>query len=325
MPILNSDLLYNQKIKQQQVVLQEFEQVIYKRELIKYIKTAYYHYLSATEAINIYRSALDRALEGKRVNESLLANGKGLPAYVLRAQSEVETTKAQLVSSEKQAHNGQLYFNFLLNRDSSAPIDKEENFELSAITASLAENVDSSQREELKQVSEAMSLNQTILKMNKLYWSPKLSGFVDFGSQAQNWEFNNQSRYYLLGVQLDVPLFAGFTNRNKVHQSELDVKNAELNYSLVNKQLDMSAQISKNSLTTALLEYQASQKQLEAAQSYQRLIDKGYAEGVNSFIETVDARTQLTAAQLQTNINRYRLLISQANFERETASNSLTN
>ncbi|MCU0358667.1 MAG: TolC family protein, partial [Cyclobacteriaceae bacterium] len=91
MPIFNTDLIYNRKITQQQVLLQDYEVAIYKRELIRNIKVAYFSYLSAREGVAIYESALTRALEGKRVNESLLANGKGLQAYVLRSQSEIET------------------------------------------------------------------------------------------------------------------------------------------------------------------------------------------------------------------------------------------
>lgn len=324
-PIFNSDLIYNQKIKQQQIVMQEFEQDIYKRELVKNIKVAYFNYLRATEATRIYESALDRAQEGMRVNESLLANGKGLPAYVLRAQSEVENTKAQLVSSERQAHNAQLYFNFLLNRVPEASIVKDPNLTLDSTIVLLKDNPEAIQREEIRQVQEAISLNETVLKMNKLYSSPKLSGFVDLGSQYPNWKFNDQSRYYLFGVQLDVPLFAGFTNRHRLSQSALDIKSAELNYSVVTRQVNMGTQIAQNGLITALQNFQSAQKQLEAAQSYQRLIDKGYKEGVNTFIETVDARAQLTSAQLQLTISQYEVMIAQTNYERETASFPLSN
>jgi outer membrane protein TolC len=100
----------------------------------------------------------------------------------------------------------------------------------------------------------------------------------------------------------------------------LDVKQNELNQSLIKNQLALSAQQSYNSLVTANQNYSSSQKQLQAAQSYQNLIDKGYKEGVNTFIESVDARNQLTSAQLQVTLNQYKLLIAHANLERETAS-----
>lgn len=320
--LINSDLIYNKKIVQQQVLLQEFEQEIYKRELIRNIKIAYFNYLSVTESVNIYRSALTRALESKRVNESLLANGRGLPAYILRSESEIENIKSQITDSEKQAHNAQLYFNFLLNRNLAEPINLEfqPKTELDSTAEKLTGEPSIQQREELKQLRELTSVQQNVLKKNKLFWSPKLNGFVDLGSQAENWRFNDQSRYYLLGFQVDVPLFAGFNNRHTINRAKLDVKNSELNYALVNQQLAMTANVAKNAVQSAYQSYLSAKKQLEAAQSYQRLIDKGYKEGVNTFIESIDARNQLTAAQLLLTISQYRVLIAQASYERETAT-----
>jgi outer membrane protein TolC len=326
LPIVNSDLLYNKKIRQQQVMLQEFEVDIYKRELIRNIKVAYFGYLSAREAVNIYKSALVRSQEGKRVNESLLSNGKGLAAYILRSQSEIETLNAQITDAENQVHNAQLYFNFLLNRGSEEPIVSEYNSqaELDVVALTLGQEASAQNREELKQVREAASLSQTVLKMNKHFWTPRLNGFVDLGSQQSDWKFNNQSRYSLVGVQLDIPLFAGFTNRNKIGLARLDAQSSELNTTLTSQQLNMSANIARNALETAHQSYRSSLKQLEAAQSYQRLIDKGYREGVNTFIEAVDARNQLTGAQLLVTINQYRVLSANANMERETATYELS-
>ena len=325
MPILNTDLIYNRKIRQDQILLQEFEVTIYKRELVRTIKVAYFTYLGAREGVSIYQSALTRAMEGKRVNESLLANGKGLPAYVLRSESEIENIKAQLVDAERQIENAQLYINFLLNRNPDEAITTTFSATENLLNASflIQEPVSVQKREELIQIETLKELNENILSMNKLFWSPKISGFVDMGAQAENLKYNSNANYYLIGVQLDMPLFAGFTNRNKIAQSRLEIKTTELSVQQVNRQLTMSTQISKNALVSAYQNYQSAQKQLEAAQSYNRLIEKGYKEGVNTFIEAVDARNQLTSAQLLVTLNQYRVLIAEASLERETAGYEL--
>jgi outer membrane protein len=322
LPILNTDLLYNHKIQQQKAVLQEFEVIIYKRELVENIKVAYFNYLAATEIVKIYKGALEFAKEGRRVNASLLSNGRGLPAYLLRAESEVENIHSQITDSERQAHNAQLYFNFLLNRDGEALIMVDEN-EIKQFVLredDLMESPAPSSREELIQLRQLVALNQTILRMDQSFWIPKISGFADIGSQSQNWAFDNQSRYYLVGLQLDIPLFAGLTNRNKIQMAKLDVKNSELDYSIKSKQLDMRMRAVNNEFITARQNYRSAEKQLEAARSYQRLIDKGFNEGSNTFIETLDARAQLTAAQLKVIISQYHIMIADAHYERELAS-----
>ncbi|NBP70942.1 MAG: TolC family protein, partial [Cytophagia bacterium] len=110
---------------------------------------------------------------------------------------------------------------------------------------------------------------------------------------------------------------------HRIQQAKLDVKNAELNRSLVANQLKMTTQFARNSVSTAYQNYVSAQKQYEAALSYQKLIDKGYKEGVSTFIESIDARNQLTTTQLLLNINRYKVLVAAANLERETAAFSL--
>lgn len=321
-PIINTDIIYNKRIAQQQLVLKEYEVQIYKRDLVKEIKIAYYNYLSALAAVDIYKSGLALAKEGLRVNEKLLENGKGLPAYVLRSQSEVESVNATLLDAEQKVTNARLYFNFLLNRDANEAIititnDKSELAKVEGLLAGL--NI-SSQREELKALGQVESINRNVQKMNSQFAVPKLGAFLDVGTQSEGFHFNSNTRYYMLGLQLEIPIFSGNRNSNKQKESSLDLRNAELNSNLVAQQLTLSAKVSQNNLRSAYQTYQSSQKQFEAASTYLRLIDRGYLAGANSFVETIDARNQFTSSKILVNINFYKVLIAMANMERETAA-----
>lgn len=143
---------------------------------------------------------------------------------------------------------------------------------------------------------------------------------MDLGSQAEQMRFNDQSRYLMLGLQFDLPLYSGNRNRIKIKQSQLELADASLNREHIQQQLKVSSQVAKNNLLAAWQNYQSSLKQLEAAVSYQRLIDKGYKAGTNTYIETIDARNQLTTAQLSTLVNKYNVLLAAAELERETAT-----
>ncbi|MDP3583276.1 MAG: TolC family protein, partial [Ignavibacteria bacterium] len=133
-----------------------------------------------------------------------------------------------------------------------------------------------------------------------------------------------KSRYYLFGLQLDMPIFEAFRNQSKIDEAELNLHNTELELQNITAQLRVSTNIASNAVTTANQNYLSAVKQLDAAKSYHNLIMKGYQEGINSFIETVDARTQLLSSELSTNINKYKILISVANYERELATNKIT-
>lgn len=323
LPIINSDLIFNRQIQEQQVAIQNDELDIYKKELIRSIRVAYFTYLSAEKAVAIYEQSLVLAKEGKRVNESLVANGKGLPAYLIRSDAEIEKLNAQITEAKLQATNAQLYFNFLLNRDGASAIDTNYDDQpalaRAAQIAAIAQPA-ASQREELRMMNHAIGINQTVIRMNRFFWTPKVGAFLDLGSQASGWEFNSQSRYYLAGVQLDFPLFSGFRNRYKITQSKFDLQFSQLNLQLMTRQFELSAAVARNAVNAAYANYLSAQKQQDAAITYRQLIDKGYQEGVNTFIETLDARSQQTQAQLATSIARYKILTELANYDRETAS-----
>lgn len=319
MPLVNTDLIYNRKIKAESVKISAYEAEVYKTELTKEIKTAYYNYLSALKSQAIYESALQLAGEGKRVNESLVKNGKAVPAYVLRSESEMQNVQADLSDAVNKTTNARLYFNFLINTSSDRSIDtsgaSSANFAL--IEQYLQGNGDGSQRSELKLMQSASSLQGHLLSMNKAFRVPKLSAFVDAGSQASDWEYTHETRYYFAGVKLEVPLFAWGANDLKVKQARLDLKNQQLSNTNNQNGIRLSVEIARNNLRTAYENYKSAQKQLEAASTYHNLIEKGYREGVSTFIESVDGRTQLTMASQKVVLNLYRLQTAQAAFERE--------
>ncbi|HEY0677243.1 MAG TPA: TolC family protein [Chitinophagaceae bacterium] len=323
MPLINPDIRINKEIRHQQTLLQQNEIDIYKRTLVKELKIAYYNYLVAGNAVAIYRNAQELVDQNLRVNESLLRNGKGLPAYVSRAESEVKQVSSQLQSALNDQKNAKAYFNFLLNRSLTDSIVVKEP-ELDESRLPLLESTGNvSSREELKSLDLARSINQSVLKMNRSFRTPKLNAFLDLASQGFDFRFNNKSFFYLGGLQLQVPIFTGKRNLYKIEQTTLDSEALRINTAQVKQQIELAAFVSQNAVVTSYNNYRAAVKQQEAARNYFKLIDRGFKEGVNSFIEFLDARNQLTTAQLQTTINKFKVFSALAEHERQTASYSI--
>jgi len=325
MPIYNRDISINKEIQSQTLGIQKTDILVYKRELVKNIKLAYLNYLMAFKAVEIYQNGLLLAQEGKKINEKLLSNGKGLPAYILRSENEIVQLTSQISEAEKQVESAKMYFNFLLNRELLTEI--KTNYNEQEALAMLKKNqlADVDQREELSMLKQDISLQQSLVKMNESFYLPKLNGYLNVGSQSSNWDFNKKSTYYLLGMQLDIPIFAGKRNLNKIKQSAMDVDLAKKTLDLTSKQVNLALQIAQKNLAQTWVAFRASQKQIDVANTYQRLIEKGYREGVNTYIETLDARNQWTNAQLALNLNQFKILIAAAQVEREAASYPIKN
>ncbi len=317
-PLFNTDLYSNKTIQGQQIAMKQHEVSAYRRLLVLDIKSAYFQYLSAVAETRILESALALVNRNVAVNESLLKNGKALPANFLRSKSEAENVKAALNSADNRVANAKRYFNFLLNRDPDAEIDV--NFTANEVALADTTSLSVEGREELQMIRTLKGISQSTLRMNKLARLPKVNAFLDLGSQASDWEWNQNSMYYLFGVQLSIPIFQGMRNATTIRQSENEVRKNELNLTHSSQQLALAAQIARNDLHTAIRNYSASHEQLKSARSYFNLIDKGYQQGVNSLIEFLDARNQLTSSQLQQNLKLFGMLTASAKLEYETAS-----
>ena len=99
-----------------------------------------YNQLAAEAAVKIYESALALVNKNIEINESLLRNGKSLPANVLRSKSEAERVKADLNNAKNQVTNAKKYFNFLLNRDLETKVNTDQVlFENSGLIADTTE------------------------------------------------------------------------------------------------------------------------------------------------------------------------------------------
>jgi outer membrane protein len=324
-PLVNTDLYINRSIQSQQVMVKQYDLDAYKRQLVLEIKTAYFNLLSAEAAAKIYESASILVKKNVETNESLLRNGKSLPANLIRSKSEAERVRADLNSARNQVTNARNYLNFLLNRPLDQVIVTQDTSLESIPLITDTTSTPVARREELQMLKTQREINASSLRLYQLSRLPKISAFMDLGTQASDWKYNSDSRYYLVGVQLSIPIFQGFRNNISIRQSKLEIQKTEQNLQNTTRQLELAATLAKNQLQTTLENYHAAQEQLKSAQSYFHLIDKGYKEGINSLIEFLDARNQLTASQLQVNLRQLEVLTADARVERETASYSIKN
>ena len=324
-PVVNTDVYYNSKIRQQQVTLSEYEIDTYRQELTKDIETAYYHFCLATDGVAIYKSAFGLVKKNLEVNESLLRNGKGLPANVLRAESELEQILSRLKEAENQVRNSRFYFNFLLNRSIGDSIIFEDLPLPEDVDKRLAATPYVDKRSELMALGTVSHIRQLELDWDQRYMVPKINIFAHFGSQASDWAFDSQSRYFLAGAQLSVPIFEGLRNRVKISKTRLEIDDVRNQKELAEKQFNMAANIARNNLSTAIVNLNSARKQYHSAKAYFNLIEKGYAGGLNSLIEYMDARNQLTSSEIHIKINRYKVLSAYSELKRQTAGSEMKN
>jgi outer membrane protein TolC len=322
MPLLNAELKYNQAIKNEQISLQQTEIQVYKRELVKDIKLAYINYLKATEALKIYENTLKLLRESERVNESLIKNGSANPTVLIRTRNEISKFDAEIDAARGNQKNAAAYFNFLLNRDFSEKITLD-SLGKEGLKFDLAEG----HREELDKIKTGIEINRQILGLNQSYKKWKIGASLDVGSQGRfaqiagaDKNFFSPNAFVLLGVSFDLPVYSFGRNQLKVKQSEMEIASLDAQMQQVRNQLDLQAEMAKNSLNSAKEIYESKASQVSTAERYYRDMMRRYKEGNLNFIELLDAQTQITTAQLQQSISLFDVWTKWVELERAKAS-----
>jgi len=326
MPLINSEIYYNKRMKQQAISLEQASVNVYKRSLVKDIKTAYYQYYQALQAIKIYKSALELVDKNITVNESLYKNGVRNSTSLTRAEAEKHKVMAMITEAENNSKNARAYFNFLLNRGQDEPIAIDSLAE-QLVGAENEFNLEASigHREELQQLGIKKDILQLNTGMEKSYLVPHLNTFLDLGSQAFNWEVNNQSRYYFFGLSLDWNVFAWGQHKYKIQQAALDVNTTEAQIDETEKAFHLQLVQAINNYNTAVSGYQDAISQRTYSEKYYTDQAKAYKEGELLYIELLDAQNQLTLARLQVSLAYAKVQIAKAEAERAQASYPLNN
>jgi outer membrane protein len=314
-PIFNKDIKHNQAIKSKEIALYEADIKIYENELASDIRKAYFNYCTAVEAKQIYASATGLVTQNLKVNQSLVNNGKGLIANVLRAESEVENVAAKSVEAENQRLNAKAYFNFLINEKLTDSITYGP-LSIAGILVEKRAEININNRAEFKKLEAAIGVNKAVLEFNKDYKKPKIGSFLDLGLQNNVPKFNAQTPYLLLGLQLELPIYNGGREPLKIQQKQLNLQALDLQRNQVEKQLTLAATVAQNNLQTEMALYQSATKKVTALRSYFKLVERGFKEGTNPFIEFIDARNQLTLSELQVSIQMYKILMAKTELER---------
>jgi outer membrane protein TolC len=326
LPLINTEIWYAQKIRKESITLQQATVNVYKRSLVKDIKTAYYQYYQAAKAVEIYNTALAQVQENIRVNKSFLDNGVRNSTALTRAQAEQQKIETSITEAQNKQQNAQAYFNFLLNQSFTNDIILDSTVftpALAGIPEAGGSTQASGSREELVQLDQQKKIADLQYKLSSSYLIPKLSTFLDLGTQAYNWNVDNKSRYYMWGVNLQWDLFAGGQRKYKAKQAASDIQVIQASYNETNNALQLEVNTAQNNYRTAVASFTNAQTQLQFSEKYYNDQLKVYKAGQLLYIELLDAQNQLTNAKLQLSVAFAQVQTALAEIERTQASYKL--
>jgi len=323
-PVFNPEIYFNYKAQKELISVQDAQKRAYENELKYNITAAYYQYLQSEESITIYIKTRELLTELLKLNQRLVANDKATKDVALNAAYELDKIEFQLAQAVKNNEVAKSFFNFLINRDLSSPIDKDSTIRasLTAKTA-LPELTETAlrQRQEIRQLQGALDANGQVISLAKgNSYLPKINAVGDLGYQGFKYKFNNDQQYWLAQFSLSWDLFKGGEKRAKVQQAKLDYQVTENRLEQLKKQIELQVIQSYYGLEATHQSYRAAQSGIRNAEKSFQIIRTKYFEGQALLIEYMDAQNKLTTARLAETIGAYEVLISEAALHRTIAN-----
>jgi outer membrane protein len=316
-PVLNTAILNNQKIQANLSEAEKHSVDIYKRELIKEVKTAYFNYGKAQAAVELFENTMDLVTENVRTANSLFENHKVTKDAVYAAQAQQKSVEQQLAEAQKNEQVAAAFFNFLLNRDYSTSIETApiEEQPLTAWSLEEARRQAFRSREEFQQLNHFLSASQDQVKMNKDALIPNLNLVVDYGVQGTNYALNQDSDFAMGSLVMTWDL-VDFKRKHKVQQSRIAREEVSKQKEEIYQQIGLQVVSAFYELEASRKSIVAARAEVQSARQAFRLVDKKYRQSQANQVEFVDARTRLTNAEQNLIIAQYDYQIQIAEYER---------
>lgn len=321
-PIFHPALIANYKLRANLSEVEQSQVSIFKRHIIKDIKSAYYIYLQTLQVLEILDETRTLLEENLRISKNLVKNDKATEDIVFRAEADLALLEQEVAEAEKNKLVAVKYFNFLLNRDLDAPIKADYDQllplpEIGDFEAALRHAF--AHREEFRQMTSAIEAVSNQVELAQSNYLPSVTAVFDYGFLAEKYVFNSEFDFWMASFVLDWSLFTGGQNKAKKAQAALDKKRLETQKVEIEKQILLEVQEEYESLKASRLGIDAAIQQEKSAKSNFDIVSKKFEYGMTPQIVYLDAQNVYIKAAVNKTITYATYLIQYAEFERAAA------
>ncbi|MGH7545658.1 MAG: TolC family protein, partial [Gemmatimonadota bacterium] len=285
-------------------------------------QTAYLSLAATRSAARIYEASLALVRENERVAQRLVDAGRSTPDAVFRARAERSDVEQQLLEARERDHAAERALNVLLGRRFDAPVEEIPDsllrFEL-AIHEDAAVAHALARREELRQADAGLRAADAAVRLATSAFLPSVTLAVDYGFQGQELSFGSDEDFLVASVVVSWNLFNGGRDLARRQGANAEADRIRVQRRDLADHIRLEVRNAYESAVVAQAAIGTSEDRLAAARRTFELVRRRYEEGVASQIEFVDARTSLTAAELNRSLTVYRYALRYVELERAAA------
>jgi outer membrane protein len=292
------------------------------QDLIFRVATAYFNVLSAQDTLRLTQA--EKAADSKQLNQAKKRVQVGLDALtsVYEAKAAYDKSLATEISAENTLRNNQEALRQLTGQTYSSIKAFTKNIPLQNPQPNNIERwINAATQNNLKLMAAryGVEVSREKIKMQASGHLPSLSLIGNYGKTDT---FNNvpsslNKNGGTLGLELDVPLFAGGAVSSKTHQAQYDFQTASANLDNTYRMLIINTRQKYNDVLADISKIKAEQQAIKSAQLSLDSTEASYKAGTRTVVDVLIAQqnlydTKRTAASDQYNYLLDTLLLKQA-------------
>jgi outer membrane protein TolC len=295
------------------------------RRLAADVRIAYLNMAKAARLGELYESTMPLMAENIRVNERLVANGRGTPDGVLRARAEQSEVEQQRASATERRSAARGYFNLLLDRAADTPVEVLSDSVLAAGFSAPMLPVDQAirnalaRREEFRQIELGVDATRAQERMAAAGALPSVGVALDYGVQGSEYRFSPDRDYALATITFSWNVFNGGQDAARRQQAALEGDRLRMQRREVERQITLEVMQAHESAEVARTAIGTAQARLASAKRSFELLSRRHAEGMASLVEFVDARTSFTNAGINLILTTYDYFARRVELDRAAA------
>lgn len=316
MPLFDAGIRNTISIYKKGKEISELQKVQILNELELQIKKMYIEILLSTENIDLQKETLQRNNKILIETKNLLLQGINTPVDTLKVHIEVKNSENEILKSNNQLEILKINLQKIINYNQDFEVVPVEfgSTAPNLLELGVSNRIDS----KIAKVNHEIAILEE-QKVKTLYY-PKINliGQYQKQTQAEDYKFSKYlwPENYFLGLEIKIPIFAGFYNSIKSQQAKLLKEQSIIKQSQTEKNGRLDAAIAKNDIENVQLRIQNARNTLEASKRSFELSNEQFKKGLIKYGDLLDSELALKQSNLAIISAKYDLWLAIFNLEK---------
>lgn len=285
-----------------------------RQELILRLAAAYTEALFATEQVRLAEVQRNVYVEQQNVNNQLYEKGEGTKTDMLETQARLDLAEAQVLEAQDNLQTARATLSAMVGEEVSGLDDLDPAFNISALPLGSLEEWKSSALEESPDIQaqrySVEAARQEVAKARAGH-APRLDFVASYSKNKANTvdTYNQDSTVRSIGIQLNVPLYAGGQVSSASRQAVANQEKAKADMQVTTDKVLIELRKQYAVVLSSVAKIRALEKAVSSGELLIKATEHSIKGGVRINLDLLNAQQQLYTSKRDLAQARYSYLV----------------